>query len=81
MIKKAFVDKDTCIGCTVCSALAPTVFTVKEDPQYGNEFKSTADEAVDQVPIESAVQEAIDTCPVSCISWREKEEKNEKNGL
>ena len=74
MSRKAFVDKDTCIGCTVCNSLCPEVFTVKEDPGYNNDFKSTPDDSVDQLPIENKVQEAIDMCPVQCIHWREEKE-------
>ncbi len=77
MVRKAFVDKDICIGCTVCSSLCPDVFTVKEDPHYQYGFKSFTNDSVDQQPIEKQVQEAIDTCPVQCISWREKKEVQE----
>ncbi len=77
MIKKAFVDKNICIGCSVCSETCPSVFKVKEDSEYGNDFKSFTDDSINQQPIESKVQEAIDSCPVQCISWREKESEIE----
>lgn len=73
MIRKAFVDKNICIGCSVCTDTCPSVFKVKEDSNYANEFKSFTDDTVDQEPIADTVQQAIDSCPVQCISWREKE--------
>ena len=76
MIRKAFVDKNICIGCSVCSETCPSVFQVKEDSEYGNDFKSFTDDYVDQQPIETKVQEAIDSCPVQCINWKDKEELN-----
>ncbi len=72
MVKKAFVDKETCIGCTVCTETCPSVFTVKQDEEFDLDYKSTPDDSVDQVPIEQEVQDAIDSCPVQCISWKEK---------
>ena len=73
MTRKAYVDKDICIGCSVCTATCPSVFKVKEDSNYGNDFKSSTDDAVNLEPIADAVQQAIDSCPVQCISWQEKE--------
>ena len=72
MVKKAFVDKNICIGCTVCTSACPSVFTVKEDPDFENDFKSCTDDSIDQEPITDKVEEAISSCPVQCISWREK---------
>lgn len=76
-MRKAYVDKDICIGCSVCSETCPSVFKVKEDSTYANDFKSFTDDIVEQEPIADAVQQAIDSCPVQCISWREKEEKKD----
>ena len=79
MVQKAFVDKDICIGCTVCSETCPSVFKVKEDANYGNDFKSFTDDSVDQQPIADLVQNAIDSCPVQCISWREKQDEKKES--
>lgn len=73
MVRKAFVDKNICIGCSVCKDTCPTVFNVKEDQEFGMDFKSSTDDTVDQEEVAEKVQEAIDTCPVQCISWREKD--------
>lgn len=75
MVAKAFVNKDICIGCSVCSEICSSVFKLKQDPNYGNDIKSFTDDGVDQKPIADTVQQAIDSCPVQCISWQEKEEK------
>lgn len=76
MIKKAHVDKNICIGCSVCSEACPSVFKVKEDPDYAHDFKSFTDDSIDQHPLETKVQEAIDSCPVHCISWKEINEED-----
>lgn len=73
MVKKAFVDREICIGCNVCSNETSEVFTVKEDPEHDNSFKSFTNDNVDQEPIADKVQKAIDMCPVQCISWKEKQ--------
>lgn len=57
------VDQDTCIGCGLCTQLASKTFQLNDegvshviDPQ-GND--------------EATIQQAIDSCPVSAISWSE----------
>jgi len=78
MVRKAFVDREICIGCNVCSNECPEVFVVKEDPEYDNSFKSFPNNAVEQEPIAAKVQKAIDLCPVQCISWKEKQAVEQK---
>ena len=59
---KAIVNKDACIGCGACSAVAPNVFELGDDG-YANvkvEEVSDADK--------SAVVEASEGCPTSAIS-------------
>ena len=73
MVRKAFVDREICIGCNVCSNESPEVFVVKEDPEHENSFKSFTNDDVEQEPISNKVQKAIDMCPVQCISWKEKQ--------
>lgn len=73
MVRKAFVDREICIGCSVCTETCSGVFTVREDTSHGNDFKSFPDDTVDQEPIADKVQEAIHSCPVQCISWKEKD--------
>ena len=72
MIRKAFVDREICIGCNVCTETCSQVFTVKESPEHKMDFKSFPNDSVDQEPIADKVDEAISMCPVQCISWKEK---------
>ncbi|WP_373599051.1 ferredoxin [Paraclostridium bifermentans] len=59
---KAFVNKDTCIGCEACVGICPEVFSMDDDG------KSIAiKEDISSEYTESA-QEAKDACPVVAIS-------------
>lgn len=49
---------DDCIGCGVCSQICPQVFDLDEDAGKVH---------VSNVNNEECVQEAVDSCPVSCI--------------
>ncbi|CAG9464010.1 unnamed protein product [Pedinophyceae sp. YPF-701] len=59
---QVFVDEITCIGCRNCNNVCPATFEM--EPEYGRArvAKQDADEP-------DIIQEAIDTCPVSCIHW------------
>ena len=59
--QKAKVDKNKCIGCSTCSALAPKSFKIRQDGKA-----MVLDPAGDD---EETVQNAIDSCPVEAISW------------
>lgn len=62
MAKKPVVNKDKCIGCGTCVALASKSFKMDEG-------KSVAiDPAGDD---EETIQFAIDSCSVGAISWQE----------
>lgn len=62
-MKKLVVDKNKCIGCGTCAALTPKVF------KLGDEGKaSVIDQEGDS---EETIQNAIDSCPVQAISWKE----------
>eukprot|EP00898_Chlorokybus_atmophyticus_P007496 jgi/Chlat1/7748/Chrsp66S07214 len=58
---KVFVDEFSCIGCKNCAHCAPATFMIEED--FGRARAMKQDDNV------AMVQEAIDTCPVSCIHW------------
>ena len=57
---KASVDRDTCIGCGVCTGICPSVFEMDGDK---------ASTKVDIVPEgdEDAAREAAESCPVEAI--------------
>lgn len=59
---KTRIDPDVCIGCGLCPSIAPDVY------EMGDEGKAHA--INEQVPegMESAAQEAADSCPVSAIA-------------
>lgn len=62
-MKKLVVDKEMCIGCGTCVALSPKVFKLSDDGKA---------QVIDQEgEDDNTIQNAIDSCPVSAISWKE----------
>lgn len=62
---RAYVDKDTCIGCETCVAICPEVFSMDDD---GKSVAINAD-----VPVDSK-NDAVrgrDECPVSAIDIKD----------
>ena len=60
---QVFVDEISCIGCTNCVGVCPKTFAMMNE-EHGRARVLRQD--VDTVDL---LQEAIDTCPVNCISW------------
>ena len=58
---KAFVDPNTCIGCTQCAGLCPEVFALDD----GEPARVLVSPNPDEQKI--GVQEAADSCPVAAI--------------
>lgn len=59
---KVFVDEYTCIGCRNCANVCGKTFFIEEE--HGR-----ARAVAQGVDSDEQLQEAIDTCPVSCIYW------------
>eukprot|EP00465_Bigelowiella_longifila_P006393 CAMPEP_0185253822 /NCGR_PEP_ID=MMETSP1359-20130426/2403_1 /TAXON_ID=552665 /ORGANISM="Bigelowiella longifila, Strain CCMP242" /LENGTH=373 /DNA_ID=CAMNT_0027836251 /DNA_START=162 /DNA_END=1283 /DNA_ORIENTATION=- len=65
--RAVFVDELSCIGCRMCSGVAPETFGIEETwgrarvkTQWGNTEENIAD--------------AIDSCPVDCIYWVQRKQ-------
>jgi ferredoxin len=63
--KGAFVNP-MCIGCTLCTQICPGVFEMQDNG------KSKAVRPSNDT--EEKIQQAIDSCPVNAISWKEYSE-------
>ncbi|MCR3761345.1 ferredoxin [Clostridium felsineum] len=61
---KAFVDKETCIGCGTCPAVCPEIFQMDDDG------KAVADEAEVADDLKDSAKEAAESCPVDAIEIR-----------
>lgn len=59
---RAFVDRDSCIGCEACVGICPEVFSMDDE---GISVAIDGEIAADLV--ESA-EEAMECCPVSAIT-------------
>jgi len=64
MNKAVYIDEDECIGCGSCVEICPEVFQMKEGDEKAEVIKPEGGP-------EDLIQEAMDTCPVSCIHWEE----------
>jgi len=62
-MKKPVVDQETCTGCELCTQIAAETFRMNDDG-VAEAFAPEGDD-------EQTIQEAIDSCPVSCITWAE----------
>ncbi|GFO69746.1 hypothetical protein GMLC_33250 [Geomonas limicola] len=62
MAKEPYVDKNVCISCELCVNMVPDVFQMGEDG-----FAEVHDPTGAS---EKEIQDAIDNCPVNCITWQ-----------
>ncbi|MFT5874420.1 MAG: ferredoxin [Clostridium sp.] len=59
---KAYVDKDTCIGCGLCPEICPDIFKMEDDE------KAVASKAEVAENLVSSAKEAEEQCPVTAIT-------------
>jgi len=64
MAKKVVIDEEECTGCESCVELCPDVFEFDEAAEKAHVIKPEGGD-------EGCIEEAIETCPVACISWEE----------
>lgn len=62
---KVVVNKDQCIGCGACAALASNVFEINDEG-----LSTVITEEIAEEDVES-VNDAIDSCPTSAIEEAE----------
>jgi ferredoxin len=65
MARKVAVDQEECIGCGTCEGICPEVFQLSSETGKSQVIKPVGGP-------EDLIQEAIDSCPVSAISWQEE---------
>jgi ferredoxin len=64
MGKAVYIDEEECIGCGSCVEICPEVFQMQEGDEKAQVLKPEGGPP-------DLIQEAMDTCPVSCIHWEE----------
>lgn len=71
-MKKVKVNKDVCIGCGACTAIASDVFSFDEDNlAKANEKNNDIDKMDDET--KNDVMDALEGCPTSAIVIEEEE--------
>ncbi len=64
MGKRVFIDQEECIGCGTCQELCPEVFELDEETQKAKVIMPEGGP-------EELIEEAMESCPVSCIHWED----------
>lgn len=59
------VDKEKCIGCSLCPSIAASTFKMTDDSTKAEVLSVVGDD-------EATIQTAIDSCPTAAIYWEEK---------
>jgi ferredoxin len=61
---KVYIEEEECIACGTSVELCPEVF-------HMNDEKEKAEVILPEGGLKECIDEAIDSCPVSCIHWEE----------
>jgi ferredoxin len=62
MSQRVFINEEECIGCGTCSELCPEVFQMNEEKEKAEVIEPEGG------PME-CINDAMESCPVSCIHW------------
>jgi len=78
LLRFVYVDEQECIGCTYCASVARNTFFMEPDSGRARAFSQGTDDP-------EILLEAIDCCPVNCISFVDHEDlvilESERDGL
>ena len=64
MAGRVCINEEECIGCGACEGICPEVFELDNEKGKAVVIKPEGGP-------EDLIEEAIEACPVSCISWEE----------
>ena len=64
MARRVVIDTDECTGCETCVELCPDVFQFNDADEVAEVINA-------EVGPEDCIDEAIESCPVECISWED----------
>jgi len=77
-LRFAYVHEEDCIGCTYCSSVARNTFFMEDSAGRARAYAQGADDP-------EVLMEAIDSCPVNCISFVDHEDlvilETERDGI
>lgn len=59
---KVVLDEECCVGCGTCAELCPDVFEMDDEGEKANVI-------LPEGGSKECIEEAIASCPESCISW------------
>ena len=76
-MKKIKVDKDKCIGCGACTAIAGDVFSFNDEGYAETDENNNIIDTMDE-ELKNDCIDALEGCPVDAI-YKEKKKKKEEN--
>ncbi len=65
MARSFYIDQDECISCGACVDSCPDVFQMNDD--------NLAEIFDAEGASEEEIQDALDSCPVTCIHWEDED--------